>query len=223
MQSVPRPPEHAGPTTLSQPLLEHATCTNRAIRAGARWLVLIALLGGAPWTTAGARTEPLAGQPELSCGALHDAAGAKVNRHASSEPVGTSSTRRCPDAERPARQPPPSRQAAHSDAIPELSTEVSARRPGAQDGPLRFAAGNPERVGAALVTGGAMIWALHSGLWTSLLLLGVPLWRHVDLLPIVAGRHDDDACEPAPGPEEAAVARVIEADPAHPRAPPDPA
>jgi hypothetical protein len=101
--------------------------------------------------------------------------------------------------------------------VPGLSADAATRRTDAQGGPLRFAAENPERVGAALVTGGAVIWALHSGLWTSLLLLGVPLWRHVDLLPIVAGSHDDDATrEPLPTEEDAAVAHVLEPGDAHP-------
>lgn len=45
----------------------------------------------------------------------------------------------------------------------------------------------PARLTATVITGGAMMLLLHSGLWTSLLILGLPLWRHVDLLPIVDG------------------------------------
>lgn len=45
----------------------------------------------------------------------------------------------------------------------------------------------PARITATVITGGAMMLLLHSGLWTSLLILGLPLWRHVDLLPIVDG------------------------------------
>ena len=49
------------------------------------------------------------------------------------------------------------------------------------------------RLSATLVTGGTAVFLLQSGLWTYLLLLGLPLWRHVDLLPIVAtAAHDAD-------------------------------
>ncbi len=43
---------------------------------------------------------------------------------------------------------------------------------------------SPGRLTATVVTGGSVMILLHSGLWTSLLILGLPLWRHVDLLPI---------------------------------------
>jgi hypothetical protein len=160
-----------------------------------------------PWPAVGAPTAarvPL----EASCRALLDATGAKVNRRTSGGPVATSSLRACPAAD---SLPQSGKQATPSEAIPELSAESPARRARAQAGPLHFAAENPERVGAALLTGGAMIWALHSGLLTWLLLLGVPLWRHVDLLPIVASSRDCDAIgEPRPTHEEAAVAHVLQ-------------
>ena len=39
----------------------------------------------------------------------------------------------------------------------------------------------PERLSATVLTGGTTLWLLHSGFWTYLLILGLPLWRHVDL------------------------------------------
>jgi hypothetical protein len=86
------------------------------------------------------------------------------------------------------------------------------RAAAAHEEPLRFAAENPERVGAALLTGGAMLWVLHSSFWTSLLVLGLPIWRHVDLLPIVATTPESEASGAplTPTPEEAAVAQVLE-------------
>lgn len=173
-------------------------------------LLLAALLSEVPGVAAAAQREPAPVPPGVSCGALQDATGAKVNGQTGGGPVGTSSPRRCPAAKRPAKQAPPVQHAAQPDGVPDLSAAASARRTGAQSGPLRFAAENPERVGGALVTGGAMIWALHSGLLTSVLLLGVPLWRHVDLLPIVACNYEDTTRKAGPNQEEAAVAQVLE-------------
>jgi hypothetical protein len=73
----------------------------------------------------------------------------------------------------------------------------------------------PERMSASVLTGGTTLWLLHSSFWTYLLILGLPLWRHVDLLPIVdSARHQDEPrAEPAAGgaDEERAVARVLQA------------
>jgi len=57
---------------------------------------------------------------------------------------------------------------------------------------------DPVGAGMALVTAGGLLWFLRSGLAVSLLLLGLPVWRDVDLLPVVAGagcipERDDDA------------------------------
>jgi hypothetical protein len=70
------------------------------------------------------------------------------------------------------------------------------------------------RVSAAVLTGGAVIWLAQSTLWTSLLILGLPLWRHVDLLPIVDRAADEAPATPAPkrdASEEQAVAAVLDA------------
>jgi len=49
------------------------------------------------------------------------------------------------------------------------------------------------RLSATLVTGGTAVFLLQSALWTYLLLLGLPLWKHVDLLPIVdTAAHEAD-------------------------------
>ena len=55
---------------------------------------------------------------------------------------------------------------------------------------------------------------LHSSLWTYLLILGLPFWQHVDLLPIVDAATDDagptgDAAPDAD--EERAVTQVLDA------------
>lgn len=43
-----------------------------------------------------------------------------------------------------------------------------------------------ERQSAAIMSGG-LLWLLHSSFWASLLVIGLPMWRHVDLLAIVSG------------------------------------
>jgi hypothetical protein len=190
-------------------------------------LLLVTLLSAPPVNGLAARSAEAApgrGMPEPTCGALVDAAGAKVNRQTTGKAVGTFSTRRCAEPQRPALPRADIAETSHADPVPDLSADASSPPPLGQSGPLRYAAENPERIGAALVTGSAMIWALHSGLLTSLLLLGVPLWRHVDLLPIVAGNHGADTNrETQPSHEEAAVAHVLENRDTRPRGEPGPA
>jgi hypothetical protein len=67
---------------------------------------------------------------------------------------------------------------------------------------------------ATLVTGGTAVFLLQSGLWTYLLLLGLPLWKHVDLLPIVdAAAHETDAAVDGADEagEDSAVTDVLDA------------
>jgi hypothetical protein len=66
------------------------------------------------------------------------------------------------------------------------------------------------RLSATLVTGGTAMFLLHSSLWAYLLVLGLPLWQHVDLLPIVDRADDDEDPTAAPdADEEQAVTRVL--------------
>jgi hypothetical protein len=85
---------------------------------------------------------------------------------------------------------------------------ASARDPGP-----RTQAARPVSVGrlsATLVTGSTAVFLLHSSLWTYLLILGLPLWQHVDLLPIVDRADDDEDPTAAPdADEERAVSRVL--------------
>ncbi len=70
------------------------------------------------------------------------------------------------------------------------------------------------RLSATLVTGGTAVFLLQSGLWTYLLILGLPLWQHVDLLPIVdtAAADDGATSESAPdADDERAVTHVLDA------------
>jgi len=76
--------------------------------------------------------------------------------------------------------------------------------------PRRVSAG---RLSATLVTSGTAMFLLQSSLWTYLLILGLPLWQHVDLLPIVDKATDDEAATgDAPDPDvERAVTHVLDA------------
>jgi hypothetical protein len=53
------------------------------------------------------------------------------------------------------------------------------------DNPVQLASGGAVRVGATLIASGSIIWVLRWSFWGYLLILGLPLWRDVDLLPIV--------------------------------------
>ncbi len=71
----------------------------------------------------------------------------------------------------------------------------------------------PGRLSATVLTSGTAIWLVQSGFWTSLLILGLPIWRHVDLLPIVDAATDDEGATDAAvldGDEER-VAHVLQA------------
>jgi len=73
--------------------------------------------------------------------------------------------------------------------------------------------GSAVRVGAALLMSGSVVWVLRSSFWAYLLIFGLPLWRDVDLLPIVARADgegsvaDDMPADPA---AERAVAGVLD-------------
>lgn len=73
----------------------------------------------------------------------------------------------------------------------------------------RLAQFNPssaQRLSTALMSGG-VLWFLQSSFWASLLLLGLPLWRHVDLLAIVARAPSDRGTQPPV--EDESLARVL--------------
>jgi len=100
--------------------------------------------------------------------------------------------------------PPPAITAGHAVADPsenEVATPIAPH----------ISAG---RLSATLVTGGTAVFLLQSGLWTYLLLLGLPLWKHVDLLPIVdtAAQETDAAVDGADETgEDSAVTDVLDA------------
>jgi trimeric autotransporter adhesin len=54
------------------------------------------------------------------------------------------------------------------------------------------AAQDPVRVASATLTAGFIWWLTRSGGLLTSILMGIPAWRHVDLLPVLAPRADDD-------------------------------
>jgi hypothetical protein len=181
--------------------------------------------------TPGARADAAAGardgaghnaQPD--CASLLDGRGKRVLIQRDGLAVGSSFSRDCPsdgkqsssvEAQKPNVVDDKPKAA---DAVPGLSAgSVQVDEPVAgeqgEGGSLAVRV-TPGRLSASVLTGGTAIWLLQSGFWTSLLILGLPIWRHVDLLPIVDAASDDESARGAAPPdagEERAVARVLEA------------
>jgi hypothetical protein len=161
----------------------------------------------------------------VGCGAVTDGRGAEVSGRAGGARVATRIHRQC--AERAAKGEPANRPTTAQSAQTKASTpaariaaaDATPIRPGPVNLPRAAEApsavkGDLVRAGATVVTGGALIWLVHSGVWATLLLLGVPLWRHVDLLPIVSqSPGQQQACTDgaAESKEDSAVVRVIDA------------
>jgi hypothetical protein len=156
----------------------------------------------------------------VGCGAVTDGRGAEVSGRAGGARVATRVHRECRAS---TEQGKPARQKAQTKASPPvvraIPTDATPIRPGpvnlprAVDTPSAVT-GDLVRAGATVVTGGALIWLVHSGVWATLLLLGVPLWRHVDLLPIVSQSPDQQQARAggaAESKEDSAVVRVIDA------------
>jgi uncharacterized delta-60 repeat protein len=67
--------------------------------------------------------------------------------------------------------------------------------PASSDQPSRAfiaAVQDPVRVASATLTAGFVWWLTRSGGLLTSILMGIPAWRHVDLLPVLATRRDDD-------------------------------
>jgi len=92
----------------------------------------------------------------------------------------------------------------------QVDRALSEERQGGTQIAPRVSAG---RLSATLVTGGTAVFLLQSSLWTYLLILGLPLWQHVDLLPIVdAAASDESATGPSARDtdDEQAVTNVLD-------------
>lgn len=75
---------------------------------------------------------------------------------------------------------------------------------------------DPVGAGLALVTSGGLLWFLRSGFAVSLLLLGLPVWRDVDLLPVIAGGVPDAMSEDDPDAEAGTLLTAGNYDPLPP-------
>jgi hypothetical protein len=161
------------------------------------------------------------GVAKPACPSLVDGQGARVRSRGTGGAAEASFPRDCPGvapAPTPALKPPPS--PVHHAPVPSLSVPrlaagtVDADLPDAgdpRDPPPLLVRATPERLSATVLTGGTTLWLLQSGFWTYLLILGLPLWRHVDLLPIVdsAGGRAAGSPSAADPDDERAVARVL--------------
>jgi hypothetical protein len=147
---------------------------------------------------------------EQSCRSLRDSRGEKVRARAGGVPAtsggndcGADSTRATPQALHPSR-----------DTRALTVGSAQADRSGSRDASPIAAHVSAGRLSATLVTGGTAVFLLQSSLWTYLLILGLPLWQHVDLLPIVDAASDDEGATEDPGPdaeEERAITHVLDA------------
>jgi hypothetical protein len=64
---------------------------------------------------------------------------------------------------------------------------------------------DPVRVASATLTAGFVWWLTRSGGLITSILMGIPAWRHVDLLPVLAARRDDEHDENEPQGEDFAL------------------
>jgi hypothetical protein len=166
------------------------------------------------------------GGSQLGCGAVTDGRGGAVSGRAGGNSVSTRLHRECA-----------SRQAVASPRAPALkrregSEQQPAPPPPVPDavrvsilpGPVSLPAtaqetpsavrGDFARASATVVTGGVLVWFLQSSLWAGLLMLGVPIWRHVDLLPVLDQAGDVEEADRATASEareDSALAQVLDA------------
>jgi len=159
---------------------------------------------------------------DQACNRLFDGRGQKVYGGRGGE-AGAAVTKACPPAAAAAQPKPvetskPLMAVAPSPALPPMAmgpVHAGEASPRDRDAHTSIAQRlTPERLSATLVGGGTAMFLLQSSLWTYLLILGLPLWQHVDLLPIVdkAAENDGAAADAAPDSDaEQAVTRVLDA------------
>jgi hypothetical protein len=163
---------------------------------------------------------------EVACPSLFDGRGERVLIQRDGAAVGSSFSKDCPSGSKQSRrveaktpngaqrQP---KTVERDLALPGLAAgsvkvDPTSARDHAEGTPLAVRV-TPGRLSATVLTSGTAIWLLQSGVWTSLLILGLPIWRHVDLLPIVDAASDDEGATDAAVPdadEERAVAHVLQ-------------
>jgi hypothetical protein len=131
------------------------------------------------------------GKVRAGCKALADSAGREVSadRHLGS-PVSRAAN--CPGATVAGPEDAPVQKAAErvtpDPSAGPIDVDESQSNRGAGRLSLKV---EPIGVGLAITSGGVLFWILRSGLWASFLVMGLPLWRDLDLLPIVARGGDD--------------------------------
>lgn len=176
----------------------------------------------------------------VGCGTLSDMHGAQVLGGGASGSARAESERCRPDPSPPAKaaQPapvstaPPPTTPEKPVPEPKVATPPRARAPAFTPAPVapepirvgaewsshraaheqRFTRTTATRLSTAIATGG-VLWFLQSSFWASLLLLGLPIWRHVDLLAIVSHMPDDEARErqaPSNPTEDGPISRVLD-------------
>lgn len=160
------------------------------------------------------------------CASVTDARGGSVAGSAGGTAVGSRYSRECADVStsssstRPSAPPRPQRPKEIQSATPVREPQTPPRTPIVSgqvrpaeptEQPAAALRGDLVWASATVVTGGLLIWLIQSSLWTSLLVLGVPIWRHVDLLPIVDRLAADAGQRPSDSesPEEAAVEDLL--------------
>jgi hypothetical protein len=176
-----------------------------------------------------------------SCGALIDASGKKVIGLRTGTTIKSPSSGHCVESQKPPEpMESPAPQTEPVTAVPKVATPVIAKRaipkvavkpeqpvhadPKPElvnvevtitgefnDDSLNLALGDAERIAVAAITVGGLIWALRTEFWAALLIFGLPLWRHVDLVPILAQEADQEAMPKHPvSAEEREVAQVLD-------------
>lgn len=193
--------------------------TTRCTRAAVSVLLAAALASIASHAVSDGRS----GSPVRGCSSVTDGQGETVSGGRGS--ISTRTQQQCPDARpAPAARPVQQNRSAASEpprpvGEPSPATPASIVRgqvnlpAGAAEAPSALN-GHLVRASATVVTGGVLIWFLHSSLWASLLMLGVPIWRHVDLLPVVSNVCDAQRNKPpevAERHEDVALAGILDA------------
>jgi hypothetical protein len=89
----------------------------------------------------------------------------------------------------------------------DIGDPSAARGRGAEQA-LAAALQDPVRVASATLTAGFVWWLTRSGGLLTSILMGIPAWRHVDLLPVLApARDDEDDDGLGAGPDDAKAQR----------------
>jgi len=157
-----------------------------------------------------------------ACGALVDAKGRDVvHPHDAGDKRAASKPTHCGSDDAQPQSAPAQLTVSTSrpkDSFPALNAGRAQNQPTRStddaDQSVRLTGGSVVRVGAALLTSGSVVWVLRSTFWAYLLVFGLPLWRDVDLLPIVARADGEgsatDEMLPTPAAEHA-VADVLDA------------